>query len=202
MEELDRWVVANTLEMLGRSAVALSTAGTHFAINLSGQSLGDEAFLPFVQEQLARSRVPPALICFEITETVAVANLQRAQNFMHTLRRTGCRFSTTTFGTGLSSFAYLKLFPVNTLKIDGSFVRDLPTNAISQSVVAAIAEVARVMQLETVAEFVQDQATLDLLGQLGITWAQGYLLGEPALLADLPLLAADQPARAVRQTLR
>lgn len=192
MEELDRWVVANTLSMLGRSAVALGVAGTRFAINLSGQSLGSEAFLPFVQEQLARSRVPPSQICFEITETVAMANLQRAQNFMHTLRRTGCRFSIDDFGTGLSSFAYLKLFPVDTLKIDGSFVRDLPTNAVSQSVVAAIAEVARVMELETVAEFVQDQATLDLLGRLGISWAQGYLLGEPQLLAELPVLAADQ----------
>lgn len=194
MEELDRWVVANTLTVLGRSAVSLGVLGTRFAINLSGQSLGSESFLPFVQEQLARSRVPPSQICFEITETVAIANLRRAQNFMHTLRRSGCRFSIDDFGTGLSSFAYLKLFPVNTVKIDGSFVRDLPTNAVSQSVVAAIAEVARVMELETVAEFVQDQATLDLLGKLGITWAQGYLVGEPRLLAELPVLAADQPA--------
>ena len=86
-------------------------------------------------------------------------------------------------GTGLSSFAYLKLFPVDTLKIDGSFIRDLTTNVVSQSVVAAISEVARVMQLETVAEFVEEHTTLDLLGKLGITWAQGYLLGEPALLS-------------------
>lgn len=124
------------------------------------------------------------MICFEITETVAVANLQRAQAFMHTLRKTGCRFSLDDFGTGLSSFAYLKLFPVDTLKIDGSFIRDLPTNVVSQSVVAAISEVARVMQLETVAEFVQDDATMRLLGDLGISWAQGYLFGEPSLLED------------------
>lgn len=194
MEELDRWVVANTLDILGRSAVALGVAGTRFAINLSGQSLGSESFLPFVQEQLARSRVPPSQICFEITESVAMANLQRAQNFMHTLRRTGCRFSIDDFGTGLSSFAYLKLFPVSTVKIDGSFVRDLPTNTVSQSVVAAIAEVARVMELETVAEFVQDRATLSLIDKLGITWAQGFLVGEPGLLVELPVLAADQPA--------
>ena len=124
------------------------------------------------------------MVCFEITETVAVANLQRAQTFMQTLRRTGCSFSLDDFGTGLSSFAYLKLFPVDTLKIDGSFIRDLTTNVVSQSVVAAIAEVARVMRLETVAEFVENQATLDLLAKLGITWAQGYFLGQPVLLAE------------------
>jgi diguanylate cyclase (GGDEF)-like protein len=184
MEDLDSWVVANTLQVLARSREGLSPERTRLAINLSGQSLGSERFLGFVQQQLVASRVPPELICFEITETVAVANLQRAQTFMHTLRKSGCHFSLDDFGTGLSSFAYLKLFPVDTLKIDGSFIRDLRSNAVSQSVVAAIAEVARVMQLETVAEFVQDQPALDLLGKLGITWAQGYLLGEPAPLAD------------------
>ncbi|MEO8224589.1 MAG: EAL domain-containing protein [Gammaproteobacteria bacterium] len=183
MEDLDRWVVANTLALLGSASVQLASGKARFAINLSGQSLGSESFLGFVQQQLAASRVPADMICFEITETVAIANLQRAQNFMHTLRKTGCRFSLDDFGTGLSSFAYLKLFPVDTLKIDGSFIRDLPTNVVSQSVVAAIAEVARVMQLETVAEFVQDEAALALLGKLGVTWAQGYLLGEPVPLA-------------------
>lgn len=184
MEELDRWVVANTLALLGPSAATLSRARARFAINLSGQSLGSEPFLGFVQQQLERSGVPPDMVCFEITETVAVANLQRAQTFMHTLRRSGCRFSLDDFGTGLSSFAYLKLFPVDTLKIDGSFIRDLASNVVSQSVVAAISEVARVMQLETVAEFVEDDATLELLGKLGITRAQGYLLGEPAPLSE------------------
>lgn len=183
MEELDRWVVANTLALVGRSAASLMKGKARFAINLSGQSLGSEPFLGFVQQQLELSGVPPDMVCFEITETVAVQNLQRAQAFMQTLRRSGCRFSLDDFGTGLSSFAYLKLFPVDTLKIDGSFIRDLSTNVVSQSVVAAISEVARVMQLETVAEFVEDQATLALLGKLGITRAQGYLLGEPALLS-------------------
>jgi len=195
MEELDRWVVANALELLARNLSGLRSSRTRFAINLSGQSLGSEAFLTFVQQQLESTRVPPELVCFEITETVAVANLQRAQAFMHALRRVGCRFSLDDFGTGLSSFAYLKLFPVDTLKIDGSFIRDLPTNVVSQSVVAAISEVARVMQLETVAEFVQDDATLDLLSKLGITWGQGYLLGEPTPLEDqirgLRLRASD-----------
>jgi Amt family ammonium transporter len=200
MEDLDRWVVANTLELIGRNAAGLKASGARFAINLSGQSLGSEPFLGFVQQQIERSGVAPGMVCFEITETVAVANLQRAQTFMQTLRRSGCHFSLDDFGTGLSSFAYLKLFPVDTLKIDGSFVRDLSTNVVSQSVVAAIAEVARVMRLETVAEFVEDQATLNLLAKLGITWAQGYLLGEPTLLADRigSLLAARPGAERTR----
>ena len=200
MEDLDRWVVANTLEVLGRTASTLTATGARFAINLSGQSLGSEPFLGFVQQQLERSGVPPGMVCFEITESVAVANLQRAQTFMHTLRRAGCHFSLDDFGTGLSSFAYLKLFPVDTLKIDGSFIQDLPTNVVSQSVVAAISEVARVMRLDTVAEFVEDQATLNLLGQLGITWAQGYLLGEPTPLAEHidTLLAKHSGAKLAR----
>ncbi|MBL8202040.1 MAG: EAL domain-containing protein [Chromatiales bacterium] len=195
MEELDRWVVANTLSLLGGFAATHAHARTRFAINLSGQSLGSEPFLGFVQQQLAQSGVPPEMVCFEITETVAVANLQRAQAFMHTLRRSGCRFSLDDFGTGLSSFAYLKLFPVDTLKIDGSFIRDLSTNVVSQSVVAAISEVARVMQLETVAEFVEDRTALELLGKLGITRAQGYLLGEPSLLAGQLALLGAEPSR-------
>lgn len=198
MEELDRWVVSNTLALLSPSVPALAGTGTRFAINLSGQSLGSEPFLGFVQEQLECSGVPPEMICFEITETVAVANLQRAQAFMHTLRRSGCRFSLDDFGTGLSSFAYLKLFPVDTLKIDGSFIRDLATNVVSQSVVAAISEVARVMQLETVAEFVEDHAALDLLGKLGITRAQGYLLGEPGLLSARLEALGGKPSPGVR----
>jgi len=200
MEALDRWVVASTLELIGRDAPRLQAAGARFAINLSGQSLGSEPFLGFVQQQLERSGVPPGMVCFEITETVAVANLQRAQTFMQTLRRTGCHFSLDDFGTGLSSFAYLKLFPVDTLKIDGSFIRDLSTNVVSQSMVAAIAEVARVMRLDTVAEFVENEATLSLLGKLGITWAQGYFLGEPALLSQgiASLLASSPAAKAAR----
>ena len=113
-----------------------------------------------------------------------MARMQQAQAFMHALKKVGCRFSLDDFGTGLSSFAYLKLFPVDTLKIDGSFIRDIATNVVSQSVVAAIAEVARVMQLETVAEYVQDQAALDLLRGLNISYAQGYLVGTTEPLED------------------
>jgi Amt family ammonium transporter len=103
---------------------------------------------------------------------------------MNVLKELGCHFSLDDFGTGLSSFAYLKLFPVNALKIDGSFVRDITENEVSKSMVAAIAEIARVMNLETVAEFVQDQKSMDLLKDLGVTWAQGYFIGTPRPLGD------------------
>jgi diguanylate cyclase (GGDEF)-like protein len=194
MEELDRWVVANTLRLVAAAAADIGRRQARFAINLSGQSLGNDAFLPYVQEQFALSGVPPEMITFEITESVAVTRMRQAQAFMHELKKIGCKFSLDDFGTGLSSFAYLKLFPVDTLKIDGSFIRDIAANVVSQSVVAAIAEVARVMQLDTVAEYVQDDEALKLLRNLGVTYAQGYLVGAPELLSEklnIVSLAAD-----------
>lgn len=184
MEELDRWVVATTLRMLARCGTHLRGGDARFAINLSGQSLGSDAFLAFVEHAIRGSGVAPEVIAFEITESVAVARMQQAQTFMQTLKRLGCRFSLDDFGTGLSSFGYLKVFPVDTLKIDGSFVRDITTNVVSQSVVAAIAEVARVMQLDTVAEYVQDQAAIDLLRSLNISYAQGFFVGRTDPLED------------------
>ena len=180
MQELDRWVVASSIDALLNS----NHSSIRFAINLSGQSLGNDQFLDFVSSELQRSGLAPDRLSFEITETVAVANLQKAQLFMNVLKELGCHFSLDDFGTGLSSFAYLKLFPVNALKIDGSFVRDITENEVSKSMVAAIAEIARVMNLETVAEFVQDQKSMDLLKDLGVTWAQGYFIGIPRPLAE------------------
>jgi EAL domain-containing protein (putative c-di-GMP-specific phosphodiesterase class I) len=138
-----------------------------------------------VRGELSRSAVSPDRLCFEITETVAVENLQKAQLFMKELKQIGCQFSLDDFGTGLSSFAYLKLFDVDKLKIDGSFIEDLATNEVSRSMVSAISEIARVMNIETVAEYVQDEATMEVLNELGIDWAQGYLVGEPVRLGSL-----------------
>ena len=184
MEDLDRWVVTETLKTLGERMHALKDLPLRIAINLSGQSLGSKRFLPFVEDKIKQSGIPPEVLCFEITETVAVANLQSAQAFMHSLKKIGCHFSLDDFGTGLSSFAYLKLFPVDTMKIDGSFVQDISTNVVSQSVVAAMSEVARVMNLDTVAEYVQNEEAMSLLRDLGVTWGQGFFLGEPELLTD------------------
>ena len=179
MEELDRLVVKETLAMLAERRQGLDGLSMRIAINLSGQSLGSENFLSFVEQQIAKSGVQAEQLCFEITETAAVANLQRAQAFMHALKKIGCHFSLDDFGTGLSSFAYLKMFPVDTLKIDGSFVQDITSNVVSQSVVAAISEVARVMKLDTVAEYVEDEAAYNLLQDLGVTYGQGFMLGRP-----------------------
>lgn len=184
MEELDRWVVQTTLRLLARHGRHLRGPSVRFAINLSGQSLGSRQFLHFVERAVRSSGVPPGLIIFEITESVAVSKMQQAQAFMLAMRALGCRFSLDDFGTGLSSFAYLKLFPVDTLKIDGSFVQDLASNVVSQSVVAAIAEVARVLKLETVAEFVGDEVSMDLLRRLNIGYAQGFFVGRGVALAE------------------
>ena len=179
MEELDRWVITETLSKIAEHQGSSPGKPLRVAINLSGQSLGSAQFLPFVQDAIKRFGVAPESLCFEITETVAIANLQRAQHFMHTLKKHGCLFSLDDFGTGLSSFSYLKLFPISTLKIDGSFVSDITSNVVSQSVVAAISEVARVMELDTVAEYVPDDGAINLLRDLGVTWGQGFMLGEP-----------------------
>jgi EAL domain-containing protein (putative c-di-GMP-specific phosphodiesterase class I) len=136
-----------------------------------------------LREEIDRTGVSTDRLCFEITETVAVANLRKAQNFMSTLKEKGCRFSLDDFGTGLSSFAYLKMFPVDKLKIDGSFVQDICKNDISRSMVTAIAEIARVMELETVAEYVEDESTLKAIREMGVNWAQGFHVGEPMRLS-------------------
>ena len=185
MEELDRWVISETLSHMAGNRDCLSDGPLRVAINLSGQSLGSKTFLPFVQNAIKQFGVPPETLCFEITETAAIANLQRAQHFMHELKKLGCHFSLDDFGTGLSSFAYLKLFPITTLKIDGSFVSDINSNVVSQSVVAAISEVARVMDLDTVAECVPDEAAIELLRDIGITYGQGFSMGELRPIEDI-----------------
>jgi diguanylate cyclase (GGDEF)-like protein len=185
MQELDRWVVNKAIDTLVEKGMDASGKPLHFSVNLSGQSLGNDQFLDFVRGELTRSGVSPDRLCFEITETVAVANLQKAQLFMDELKRIGCQFSLDDFGTGLSSFAYLKLFAVDKLKIDGSFIKDIAENEVSHSMVSAIVEIARVMNIQTVAEYVQDEATMEAIRELGIDWAQGYLLGEPMRLRSL-----------------
>ncbi len=156
-----------------------------YAINLSGQSLGDDAILNFIEEEIASSGVPWESICFEVTESAAVSNREKAQAFIDTLRKRGCKFSLDDFGAGLSSFAYLKSFKVDTLKIDGSFIRDITDNRISESMVAAITQVAKVMNLDTVAEYVEHKKTRDLIGKLGVDFAQGHAVGRPVPLDDV-----------------
>jgi diguanylate cyclase (GGDEF)-like protein len=192
MPAIDRWVVSETLERIGRVKDNLKASGAVFAINLSGQSLGDDDILNFIENEMDSNGVPPEAICFEVTESAAVSNRTKAQAFIDHLRQRGCRFSLDDFGAGLSSFAYLKNFKVDTLKIDGSFIRDIAENRISESMVAAITQVAKVMKLETVAEYVESMQTRALITKLGVDYGQGHALGKPVPIGDV-LKKLDHP---------
>ena len=185
MPQIDRWVVSRTLSRLAEYADYLDTSGAVFAINLSGQSLSDGELLNFVVEEIDRSGVPPSSLCFEVTESAAVSSRNKANSFIDALKERGCSFSLDDFGAGLSSFAYLKSFNVDILKIDGSFIRDITENRISESMVAAITQVAKVMELETVAEYVESEESIELLKGLGVDFAQGHALGKPVELASV-----------------
>ncbi|TVQ73021.1 MAG: EAL domain-containing protein [Chromatiaceae bacterium] len=189
MPAVDRWVVHHFFSQFAHVLKedprhASSSGGTLYAINLSGASLNDEQLPGFVIQQLERYQIPASRICFEITETAAIANLTRARLFMNELRQRGCRFALDDFGTGLSSFTYLKQLPVDYLKIDGSLVRDIARDPIDRSMVDAIARIGRVMGLHTIAEFVEDDAVLATLAELGVDFAQGYGIARPAPLSQ------------------
>jgi diguanylate cyclase (GGDEF)-like protein len=185
MPQIDRWVISATMGRLAESADALAAAQADFSVNLSGQSLGDDEILEFIYDEFRASGVQPARLCFEVTESAAVSNLLKAQAFINALRERGCRIALDDFGAGLSSFAYLKNFKVDTLKIDGGFIRDITENRISESMVAAITQVAKVMELETVAEYVENEETLALVAELGVNFAQGHAVGRPLPLDDV-----------------
>ncbi len=170
--------------MVRRSLEALSAASNidgdvEFAINISGQSLGTSDFLDFVTEQIDATQIAPAKLCFEITETSAVSELAHALRFIATLKERGCRFALDDFGTGLSSFSYLKALPVDYLKIDGGFVKGLVGDDIDQAMVEAVHHIGHIMGLETIAEWVESQAILLKVRQIGVDYAQGYALGHP-----------------------
>jgi Amt family ammonium transporter len=182
MPQIDRWVVSTTIEKL--TAVHEQIAGQNavFSMNLSGQSLGDDDFLQFIEQEIDNSKISESCLCFEITESAAVSNFKKAQSFIDRLRERGCQISLDDFGAGLSSFAYLKNFNVDTLKIDGGFIRDITDNRISESMVAAITQVAKVMGLKTVAEYVESEETLKLISDIGVDFAQGHFIGKPITL--------------------
>jgi diguanylate cyclase (GGDEF)-like protein/PAS domain S-box-containing protein len=185
MATLDRWVVTHALNWLADHKATPMLC----AINLSGHSIGDERFLDSVVQQIKETRVPSSNICFEITETAAIANLGRAIQFIRELKKLGCRFSLDDFGSGLSSFAYLKNLPVDYLKIDGGFVKDMDHNDTSCAMVEAINNIGHTMKILTIAEFVENQAILDKLVSIGVDYAQGYCLAKPAPLSGFQIPA-------------
>jgi diguanylate cyclase (GGDEF)-like protein/PAS domain S-box-containing protein len=165
--ELDRWIISLC------------------SVNLSGLSLSDETMLKFISEQFEQWAVPTNKVCFEITETAAISNLSHATHFINQLKEQGCLFSLDDFGSGLSSFAYLKNLPVDYLKIDGLFVKDILDDEVDLAMVKSINEVGHVMNKKTIAEFVENEAIFNLLKTLGIDYAQGYGIGKPVPLDDL-----------------
>ena len=193
MPAIDRWVVHHCFRWLSSQP---SLEGVLLSINLSGTTLSDDNFLAFIREQFERFRVPHDTVCFEITETAAIANQATASQFIRELRAMGCWFALDDFGSGLSSFAYLKNLPVDYLKIDGSFVRDMLHDPYDRAMVAAINEVGHRMGIRTIAEFVENRETLHALADLGVDYAQGWALGKPAPLREASAAAfrgaADQ----------
>ncbi|TCS36804.1 PAS domain S-box-containing protein/diguanylate cyclase (GGDEF)-like protein [Paucimonas lemoignei] len=176
MRGLDRRVVTLAFEECRKLG---SMPSIMISINLSGDSLSDPTLLDFLKRQFAEFGVDPRGICFEVTETAAIANLELANILIRELKAMGCRFSLDDFGSGLSSFGYLKNLPVNYLKIDGSFVRDMARDPTDAAMVVAINNIGHVMGIKTIAEWVENQETLDALRSIGVDYAQGYLLGRP-----------------------
>lgn len=185
MAAIDRWVITHVCRHLQAETAARAALGPPplYSINLSGISLNDDAMLAHITDSFRTHGVDPAMICFEITETAIIANLPKAQLFMDQLRCLGCRFSLDDFGSGLSSFAYLRSLPVDFLKIDSVFIRDIAHNDINRAMVKAINEVGHVMGIQTVAEYVEDAATLAVVKEIGIDYAQGYAVGSLRALA-------------------
>jgi len=185
MPAIDRWVIREVISRYAvRERAAAAAARPIYAVNLSGSSLSDEHLADFVRGLLAEYRVPADMLCFEITETAAIANLSRAAQFIRTLGDDGCLFALDDFGSGMSSFAYLKQLPVNFLKIDGSFIRTMVEDRVTRAMAEAINRVAHVMAIETVAECAETPSILTLLRELGVDHAQGYALARPQPLPE------------------
>ncbi|MCZ6890658.1 MAG: EAL domain-containing protein [Gammaproteobacteria bacterium] len=179
MPAIDRWVIGETFSRLADANVFEHVPDLVVAINLSGQSVADPAFTDFLLGVLDEVDVPAGNICFEITETSAIGDFARAENFMKTIKDRGVLFSLDDFGTGLSSFSYLKQLPVDYLKIDGSFVKDICTDPIAETMVSAINRVGHTMGLLTVGEFVETEEIRDRLRRLGVDYGQGYGIARP-----------------------
>ncbi|MGH8298446.1 MAG: EAL domain-containing protein [Steroidobacteraceae bacterium] len=181
---VDRWVVQTTLAALGRGAIPVASDRC-VAINVSGQTLTDSQFFEFVVECLDSTGVAPSQVCFEISETAVVANLDHARRFVGVLHGMGCQFALDDFGSGVGSFSNLKSLPLDYLKIDGSFMRNLGRDSVNQAMVAAMIKLARTLNFKVIAEQVEDSAALDAARRMGVDFVQGYAIARPQ-----PLLLA------------
>jgi diguanylate cyclase (GGDEF)-like protein/PAS domain S-box-containing protein len=191
MPMVDRWVIGQALEHLSfRPDEDSGSDGYTLAINLSGTSLNDDKFLEFVLGAIDKHAPGERTICFEITETAAISNLGRAVHFMKELKARGCEFSLDDFGNGLSSFSYLQNLPVDYIKIDGNFVRNIVNNHVHQCMVDAIHRVGKAMGIRMIAEHVESRQALELLEKIGVEYVQGFHIAAPAPVAQLPRLSA------------
>jgi diguanylate cyclase (GGDEF)-like protein/PAS domain S-box-containing protein len=182
MASVDRWVVHNTLGALARNAFQLARDRS-VAMNISGQTLSDPLFLEFVVETLDQTGVPPDQVCFEIAESAVVNNLEQARRFVGVLHGMGCKFTIDDFGSGVGSFSSLKSLPLDYLKLDGSFMRNLARDSVSQTMVTAMIKLARTLNFKIIAEQVEDSAALDAARKMGVDYVQGYVIARPARLA-------------------
>ncbi len=185
MPAIDRWVLECFFNSIPNPSKCMGCwargdyCGCLNSLNLSGSSINDDEFLNFLEEAVSSYPIPPQILLFEITETVALLNLEKTKKFIYRLQEIGCQFALDDFGTGMASLAYLKELPLDFVKIDGMFVRDLTTNPVSEVIVSAIVQIAKVKGTQTIAEYVENAAILERLEALGVDYAQGYYLGKP-----------------------
>ena len=194
MPSIDRWVLAKTLEQIESTGVLNRHPDMLVSINLAGQTLSDHSFVAFAHDLLDKSLVPGINLCFEITETTAIDDLSHAQEFIAAFKDRNVRFSLDDFGTGLSSFSYLKELKVDFLKIDGSFVKEICTDPVAETMVSAINQVGHTMNLKTVGEFVEDENILERLGKLGVDYGQGYGIAKPRPFTEVLAELTEQPS--------
>ena len=184
MGSIDQWVVKNTLEALGRDVDYIQDNISACSINLSGQSLSDDRFMSELVALIDDMDIPPELLCFEITETAVISNLSNATRLIDTLRDMGCKFALDDFGVGLSSFGYLKNLAVDYLKLDGCFIKNMTRDSIDYAMVHSINHVGQTLKIKTIAEFVEDNETLEALREIGVDYAQGYGIARPIPLEE------------------
>ena len=196
-QEIDRWVVRRAIELLAER----QRAGDDLclAVNLSAHSVSDNRLIELITEQLAATGADPHGLCFELTETAAIVNVDRARTFARQLSELGCEFALDDFGAGFASFYYLKHLRFDYIKIDGEFIKDLPSSYTNRMIVGAVVHLAKSLSKKTIAEFVEDQETLDLLRVIGVDYAQGYHIAKPG---PLDTITHAQPEASTRWSQR
>jgi len=182
--DIDHWVIKETLAWISKNKAVLNDIES-FSINLSGRSLSDDRLVDFILEQITSSGVPSEALCFEITETIGIENLSDSAEFIKRIKDTGCQFSLDDFGSGMSSYAYLKNLPVDYLKIDGSFVKEMKTSISDYAVVKSICEIGHFMGKRVIAEYAEDAETIEMLSEIGVDFVQGFGVEKPIMISEL-----------------